>query len=301
MTLKYIEDLSSVLWVERDIRRDNQAPRNQVFALWQGELLTTLQFPGMRPCKVERYVGKPAFCGNCQKWGHRMWQCDGRTKGGFCAGNHDTKLYKEKIDSGEKITSKCPNCYQEHNAWSLRCLQRPDSHLRADKGPVIPAVESAPPLSEFLSLSQGTHQPASHLTHHQPMPRYTSPSTSERPPPPSIPHHPWTCPHPSHPPPQRAQDAPQHGARTHHQALQSVPQAPAPSSCYGEATSQPANRCSQRHNYSIAEGGGGYTSGSDDTKERTNKYEEGDSGPKKHVCISTGHPNNTNNGYNKNK
>ena len=240
MPLEYIEDLPSVLWIERDTRRDNRAPRNQVFALWQGELPTTLQFPGMRPCKVERYVGKPPFCGNCQKWGHRVWQCDGRTKCGFCAGNHDTKLCKEKIDNGEKITPKCPNCYQQHNAWSLRCPQRPDSHLRADKGPVTPAVESAPPISEFPSLSQGTHQPPSHLTHHQPMPLHTSPNTSGRPTTPATPHHPWTRLHPSHPPPQRAQEAPQHGTRIHHQALESVPQAPAPPPAATER--QPVNQ-----------------------------------------------------------
>ena len=74
-----------------------------------------------------------------------------------------------------------------------------------------------------------------------------------------------------------------------------------PSSCYGEATSQPTNRCSQRRKCSIAEGGRGYTSRSEDTKERSNKHEEGDSGTKNHVCISAGHPNKTYIGYNSNK
>lgn len=234
MTLEYIKDLPSVLWVERDVRRDDREPRNQVFALWQGELPTTLQFPGMRPCKVERYVGKPAFCGNCQKWGHRVWQCDGRTKCGFCAGNHDSKLCREKIDSGENITPRCPNCYQEHNAWSLRCPLRPDSHLRAAKGPLTQAVAPPPSPSEFPPLSQGTHQRPSHLSRHQPMPQHTSPSISGglSLPSPShhsmVPHHPWPRHHLPQPPPQRPQNVPQDGARSHHQAPQSVPQTPAP-------------------------------------------------------------------------
>ena len=88
----------------------------------------SLQLQGIQPCKVEIYVGKPAFCGNCQKWGHRVWQCDGRTRRGFCSGNHDTRACKEKIEKGERITPRCPNCYQEHNAWSVRCPLRPDSY-----------------------------------------------------------------------------------------------------------------------------------------------------------------------------
>ncbi|MPC94645.1 hypothetical protein E2C01_089823 [Portunus trituberculatus] len=107
MTLKYIKDLSNVLWVERETRRDNRESMNHVLALWQGEPPATLSFPGMRPCKVERYVGKPTFCGNCQKWGHRVWQCDGKTKCGFCAGNHDSKLCWKKIDNGDEVTLRC--------------------------------------------------------------------------------------------------------------------------------------------------------------------------------------------------
>ena len=42
MPLDYIEDLSSALWVERERRRDNRAPRNLVLALWKGESPLTL-------------------------------------------------------------------------------------------------------------------------------------------------------------------------------------------------------------------------------------------------------------------
>ena len=72
MPLDYIEDLPSVLWMKRETRHDNKAPRDQVLAPWEGESPTTLQFPGMRPCRVESYVGKPAFCSNCQKWGQSV-------------------------------------------------------------------------------------------------------------------------------------------------------------------------------------------------------------------------------------
>ena len=42
MPLDYIDDLPSVLWMERETRRDNRPPRNQVLALWEGEPPTTL-------------------------------------------------------------------------------------------------------------------------------------------------------------------------------------------------------------------------------------------------------------------
>ncbi|XP_063855997.1 mucin-2-like [Scylla paramamosain] len=144
---------------------------NQVIALWQGELPSTLLFPGMRPCRVERYVGKPTFCGNWQKWGHRVWQCDGKTRCGFCAGNHDSKLCREKIDK-----PKCPNSYQEHCAWSFRFPLRPDSHLHTAKGQMTPAVPSP---SEFPPLPQGTHQHTH--THHPAPPHHLSSGTNNHP------------------------------------------------------------------------------------------------------------------------
>lgn len=62
-----------------------------------------------------------------------FWQCVGKTKCGFCSGNHDTKYCKEIIESRNCVTPRCPNCYQEHNAWSIRCPLRPGL-LRVYKG-----------------------------------------------------------------------------------------------------------------------------------------------------------------------
>ena len=125
----YIEDHPSVIWAKRNIRRGTKEPRKQVIAIWEGEVPAYLELPGIRSCKIERYVGKPAFCGNCQKWGHRVWECDGIKTCGFCSQHHDTTVCKEKIQAGEQLEHKCPNCSQEHNAWSFKCPLRPRTSL----------------------------------------------------------------------------------------------------------------------------------------------------------------------------
>ena len=118
LTLDYIKDLPSVMWAERNVRRGTKTDRSQVIAIWEGEVPTQIYLLGFRPCKVEKYVGKPAFCGNCQKWGHRVWECDGITKCGFCSERHDTSICKEKLEKKEQITYKCPNCSGTYNAVS---------------------------------------------------------------------------------------------------------------------------------------------------------------------------------------
>ena len=80
--------------------------------------------PEIRFCKIERYVDKPAFCGNCQKWENRVWGCDGIKTCGFCCQHHNTSVCKEKIQTGEQLEHKCPNCSQEHKAWSFKCPMR---------------------------------------------------------------------------------------------------------------------------------------------------------------------------------
>ncbi|MPC40582.1 hypothetical protein E2C01_034143 [Portunus trituberculatus] len=67
LAIDYIKDHPSVVWAERNLRRGSKDPRKQVIAMWEGEIPTYLELPGIRSCKIEKYVGKPAFCGKCQK------------------------------------------------------------------------------------------------------------------------------------------------------------------------------------------------------------------------------------------
>lgn len=153
LPLSYIQHLPSVLWCERIVRRDTNTNRNHAIAMWEGEVPDYLRLPGIKSCKIERYVGKPTFCGKCQRWGHRQWQCDsGRTICGFCSGQHDTSVCKGKLQKGEEVTHCCPNCSGPHNAWSWRCPKRPGStlHLEGEiphqPTATIPSPHIAPPM-----------------------------------------------------------------------------------------------------------------------------------------------------------
>ncbi len=45
---------------------------------------------------------------------------DKRVRCGFCSGDHDTRISKERKLNGERIVPKYQNCLLEHNAWSGR-------------------------------------------------------------------------------------------------------------------------------------------------------------------------------------
>ena len=214
LAMDYIEDHPSILWAKRNTQTRSDEPRNQVIAMWKGEPPATLHLPGLRPCKVERFVGKPAFCGRCQRWGHREWQCDHRVRCGFCSQNHDTKICKTQIIAGVAITPKCANCLQEHNAWSTRCPMRPDARPRMDAVTTVPrTVLPAPPAPTTAAFP-----PLPHPTMPRPWSRLpSSPSTPPKPnnshptpkppphhtlvPKPALPHMPQILPQPSLPPP----------------------------------------------------------------------------------------------------
>ncbi|KAG0726720.1 Carboxypeptidase N subunit 2 [Chionoecetes opilio] len=154
MPLHHLEDHPGVLWARRDGQRWNprskiMVPGSRVTAMWVGDPPSMIALPGMRPCRVERFIGKPAFCGKCQRWGHREWQCNSYVRCGFCSGTHDTKLCKDRIINGESITPRCSNCFLEHNAWSVKCLVRPDAHrFRKPAVPLLPAAVNPPPPSQ---------------------------------------------------------------------------------------------------------------------------------------------------------
>ncbi|KAG0711608.1 hypothetical protein GWK47_020254 [Chionoecetes opilio] len=119
MPLHHLEDHPGVLWARRDGQRWNSrsnmmVPGSRVTAMWMGDPPSMIALPGMRPCRVERFIGKPAFCGKCQRWGHREWQCNSYVRCGFCSGRHDTKLCKDRIINGESITPRCPIA-----SWSI--------------------------------------------------------------------------------------------------------------------------------------------------------------------------------------
>lgn len=220
LPLTFIENLPSVLRAERNYHRDTQEPRNQVTMIWEGEPPTKLQLPGIRTLKVEKFIGKPTFCGKCQEWGHHVWECDKKVRCGFCSENHDTKICKEKLIKGETIVSKCPNCSQEHNAWSFKCpmkpiINRPRDARMATTAPPPPL----PPATAQLLPSAASPPPPSN-THLQSGQMYTSPATQPHP------NHLTTPPPPPDQPTQPSQNsAPQTPSRPFHPPASRPPHA----------------------------------------------------------------------------
>lgn len=226
LPLQYIQEHPSILWAERNTHRNSETPRNQVIAMWEGEPPAYLRLPGVRACKVDRFVGKPAFCGNCQRWGHKVWQCDNRVKCGFCSGGHDTKLCKERIQQGEKVVPRCSNCYQEHNAWSPRCPMRPNSGRLNDSGSQQRrAAPLPPPPPEITALSfpalaapsRECSSPLEPLIHLKPQP---DPAVMSRSAPPTATPGTASPPLLPHPPP--------HSSTSGETQLQTAPQATPP-------------------------------------------------------------------------
>ena len=108
LPLTFMGNLPSVLKAERNYYRNIQKPRNQVTVLWEGEPPVKLQLPGIRPLKVERYVGKPTFCGRCQKWGNRIWECDKKREVQLLLSEPRHKNLQRKINKWRQLYRNVP-------------------------------------------------------------------------------------------------------------------------------------------------------------------------------------------------
>lgn len=137
--------------------------------LWEGQPPIQLRLPGIRSLKVEKYIGKPTFCGKCQEWGHRARECDKKVRWGFSSASHDTKVCKEKFTKREAIVSKCLNCYQQHHAWSPKCpmrsvTNRPRDISKTTAAPPPPLTSAAFPLLPSAKHLQSGHPQTSPTT-----------------------------------------------------------------------------------------------------------------------------------------
>ena len=102
----------------------------------EGTLTKTMlcTFIGKIPEKVDlgqwgKYTTKPYYpeplrCFNCQRYGHHKSDCNAPSKCAVCSGRHETDMCINKHKSGEETFPKCPNCKQQHPAWSRRCPAR---------------------------------------------------------------------------------------------------------------------------------------------------------------------------------
>ena len=76
--------------------------------------------------KVRVYHPEPLRCFNCQKFWHHKSECLSNAKCAVCSGRHETSICIAKHKAGEQTHPRCPNCKQNHPAWSRRCPERLD-------------------------------------------------------------------------------------------------------------------------------------------------------------------------------
>ena len=72
------------------------------------------------------YHPEPLRCFNCQKFWHHKSACRSIAKCAVYSGRHETSRCIEKHRAGEQTHLRCPNCRQNHPAWSRRCPERLD-------------------------------------------------------------------------------------------------------------------------------------------------------------------------------
>ena len=71
---------------------------------------------GLENFRVSEYISrkKPIICYRCQKPGHTARGCKGEERCRKCAGNHDGRVCKSRVE-------KCANCEGEHSSTSYQC------------------------------------------------------------------------------------------------------------------------------------------------------------------------------------
>ena len=80
-----------------------------------------------RHCDIEIFtsVRPNTECINCQKFGHKHYQCKSQAKYSICAQNHETRNHecttcKSKIASAHVVV-KCANCNKNHPTNDENC------------------------------------------------------------------------------------------------------------------------------------------------------------------------------------
>ena len=160
LDLKHIEENCNVVWTRRNKVRGES--RNQVIALFKGEVPDFINIPGLPPLPTDVYREPPLFCYKCCSWGHKAWKCQRSLKCAFCGDPHDSKFCREKIDRGEKIPPKCANCRGAHNAMSTLCHHNPIN--QREEGSLY-APPPTPVVRDFLPPTPGKND----LVHFPPL------------------------------------------------------------------------------------------------------------------------------------
>ena len=88
-------------------------PNNEIDLGWYGKYY-------IRP-----FTPEPMRCFRCQGFGHHQRTCIRPFICAVCAGRHQTEeCIKKKKEQDIKAEFRCPNCRNQHPAWSMSCPAR---------------------------------------------------------------------------------------------------------------------------------------------------------------------------------
>ncbi|XP_050691204.1 proline-rich protein 36-like [Eriocheir sinensis] len=111
-----------VLEAERYTTRDG--PTRQVYVTVAGPLPGSLDLGSWGTFYTRPYSKEPLRCYNCQQFGQYLARCSRPPVCGICSARHDMERCLTKYKAGQAITSRCPNCQEEHHAWNRACANR---------------------------------------------------------------------------------------------------------------------------------------------------------------------------------
>ena len=116
-----------IVWAKRRevSYKGKKEVKPQLIALIRGETPGRIFVPCIGYRKVAVYHENPILCFKCSKWGHMAFKCQNGYRCRYCSKNHDSTECGDKIKENIRITPKCCNCGEGHNASSWLCKKRP--------------------------------------------------------------------------------------------------------------------------------------------------------------------------------
>ena len=121
-----LENSNIVKAARREVKSGGKvSPKPQLIAWLKGNVPEKIFVPCLGYKKVAVFEEQEPLCFKCSRWGHRAYKCQYETRCRYCSKAHDSRECVQKIKENVKITPKCCNCGEEHNANSRLCKKRP--------------------------------------------------------------------------------------------------------------------------------------------------------------------------------
>ena len=114
---------NQIIGAERMKNKDG-APTKTMLCTFTGKIPDIVDLGEWGKYSTKTYYPEPLRCYNCQKYGHHKSACTANARCAVCSGRHNTAVCIAKHKEGIETFPRCPNCREQHPAWSRRCPVR---------------------------------------------------------------------------------------------------------------------------------------------------------------------------------